>query len=202
MITSALCNEVFYRCVKEFHDHNDVDHFCVPPYASGTMEDLLYRKNFIDTVQWHLEDIVRDPEIDPVQGIALKRRIDKSNQDRTDLVEKIDDHFLSFFGDMLTGEDIPLNTESPAWAVDRLSILVLKIWHMQEEVTRDSASPEHKLKCQVKLDVLLDQQIDLSQSIDQLLEDYKAGRKRMKVYRQMKMYNDPALNPVLYGSSK
>lgn len=202
MITSALCNEVFYRCVKEYHEHNNVDHSCNSPYPSGSSEDLLYRKNFIDTVQWHLEDIIRNPQIDPVAGLALKRRIDKSNQDRTDLVEKIDDVFLEMFSGRDLGDNVPLNTESPAWAIDRLSILVLKIWHMQEEVNREDATKEHKDRCQSKLDVLLDQQIDLSRSIDELLEDFKADRKRMKVYRQMKMYNDPSLNPVLYGTSK
>jgi hypothetical protein len=145
-----------------------------------------------------LEDIVRDPNIDPLEGIALKRRIDKSNQERTDLVEKIDDFFLEKYKEVVPATDAKINTESPAWAIDRLSILELKIWHMQEEVNRQEADEAHRQKCKLKLSVLLDQQVDLSTSIDELLMDIEAGRKKMKVYRQMKMYNDPSLNPVLY----
>jgi hypothetical protein len=162
----------------------------------------LYLKNHIDTVQWHLEDIVRDPNIDPQEGIALKRRIDKSNQERTDLVEKIDDHFLHQFKEVHTLPEAKVNTESPAWAIDRLSILELKIWHMQEEVNRQEATEEHRMKCNNKLTVLLEQQVDLSTSIDELLADIETGKKKMKVYRQMKMYNDPSLNPVLYHLSQ
>lgn len=198
MINSSLCLEVFRQCVKDYHQHNDVDAFQENPFQSGSPSQLLYRKNYIDTVQWHLEDIVRDPLIDPVKGLALKRRIDKSNQDRTDLVEQIDDHFLAAFAGVAVQEHARVNTESPAWAIDRLSILVLKIWHMQEEVNRKDADAVHREKCSQKLQVLLEQQQDLSTSIDELLADLAAGRMRMKVYRQMKMYNDPALNPVLY----
>jgi len=182
------------------HDH--VDHPIANPYDSNSFEYLLYLKNHIDTVQWHLEDIVRDPNIDPVEGIALKRRIDKSNQERTDLVEKIDDYFLDKYKAVASLGNATINTESPAWAIDRLSILELKIWHMQEEVNRQEATEEHTLKCSNKLSVLLEQQVDLSTSIDELLADIEAGRKKMKVYRQMKMYNDPALNPVLYNLSQ
>jgi hypothetical protein len=198
MNISKLCIDVFQQCVKDYHVHNHVDHPIQNPHAPQTFEHLLYLKNHIDTVQWHLEDIVRDPNIDPVEGIALKRRIDKSNQERTDLVEKIDDYFLHLFKDAVVSQEAKVNTESPAWAIDRLSILALKIWHMQEEVNRKEADEVHRQKCQVKLTVLLEQQIDLSTSIDELLSDIEAGRKRMKVYRQMKMYNDPSLNPVLY----
>ncbi len=201
MINSTLCLEVFIRCVRDFHQHNDVDTPVVNPFPANTASHLLYRKSHIDTVQWHLEDIVRDPLIDPVQGLALKRRIDKSNQDRTDLVEQIDDHFLSAFAAVVAAENTRVNTESPAWAIDRLSILVLKIWHMQEEVNRQDADAAHREKCNQKLQVLLEQQKDLSTSIDELLADLASGRMRMKVYRQMKMYNDPALNPVLYKQS-
>jgi hypothetical protein len=198
MINSTLCLEVFRRCVSDFHQHNDVDAQANNPYQHGSAAHLLYRKHYIDTVQWHLEDIVRDPQIDPVAGLALKRRIDKSNQDRTDLVEQIDDHFLEAFAAVKPDLQARVNTESPAWAIDRLSILILKIWHMQEEVNRGDADTAHREKCSQKLRVLLEQQDDLSGSIDELLEDLAAGKMRMKVYRQMKMYNDPALNPVLY----
>ncbi len=198
MINSTLCLEVFRRCVSDFHQHNDVDAQAYNPYQYGSAAHLLYRKHYIDTVQWHLEDIVRDPQIDPVAGLALKRRIDKSNQDRTDLVEQIDDHFLEAFAAVKPDLQARVNTESPAWAIDRLSILILKIWHMQEEVNRGDADAAHREKCSQKLRVLLEQQDDLSGSIDELLQDLDAGKMRMKVYRQMKMYNDPALNPVLY----
>jgi hypothetical protein len=150
-------------------------------------------------VQWHLEDIIRDPQIDPIKGLELKRRIDRSNQERTDLVEKIDDYFLNLYATVQLQPNASINTESPAWAIDRLSILILKIFHMQEEVNRKEASDEHRNKCSVKLEVLQMQQLDLSYSIDELISDISSGRKEMKVYRQMKMYNDPSLNPVLYN---
>ena len=169
------------------------------PFAEGTIENRLYLKCWIDTVQWHFEDIIRDPQIDPAEALVLKRRIDKSNQDRTDLVEQIDSYFREVYKDVKVQDDARINTESPAWAVDRLSILALKIYHMKEQVDRPEASAEHKAKCQAKLNVLLEQQVDLSTAIDQLLEDIEAGRKYMKVYRQMKMYNDPSTNPVLYN---
>ena len=202
MNISQLCIQVFHQCVKDYHVHNHVDHPINNPYSSDSFEYLLYLKNHIDTVQWHLEDIVRDPNIDPQEGIALKRRIDKSNQERTDLVEKIDDYFLHQFKEVHTLPEATVNTESPAWAIDRLSILELKIWHMQEEVNRQEATEEHRMKCSNKLNVLLEQQIDLSSSIDELLADIETGKKKMKVYRQMKMYNDPSLNPVLYHLSQ
>jgi hypothetical protein len=179
---------------------DDVDAQVATPYPSGTIEASLFRKNWIDAVQWHLEDIIRDPQIDPVAALALKRRIDRSNQDRTDLVEEIDTYFREKFKDVSVLPDATLNTESPAWAIDRLSILALKIYHMREQVNRTDASEEHRIKCQAKLDVLLEQREDLSTAIGQLLDDIAAGRKYMKVYRQMKMYNDPSTNPVLYGN--
>ena len=168
------------------------------PYERDTIEYSLYLKCWIDTVQWHLEDIIRDPHIDPTEALGLKRRIDRSNQDRTDLVEEIDTYFRKVYADVKPQADARLNTESPAWAIDRLSILALKIWHMKEQTERKDAEAGHVQKCQAKLDVLLEQQVDLSTAIDQLLEDIEAGRKYMKVYRQMKMYNDPATNPILY----
>ena len=189
---------IFEQSIVDYHVHDDVDHPIQNPYQEGSIEAYLYVKNWIDTVQWHLEDLIRDPQIDPVAALALKRRIDKSNQDRTDLVEMIDSYFLTIYKDVKVKEDATINTESPAWAVDRLSILALKIYHMKEQVNRADASEEHRATCQKKLDVLLEQQKDLSGAIDQLIEDIEAGRKYMKVYKQMKMYNDPDTNPVLY----
>lgn len=194
------CNEIFEKAARLYHVTDDVDAVVPNPYPAGTIEASLHAKCWIDAVQWHLEDIIRDPHIDPADALALKRRIDHSNQDRTDLVEEIDSYFRQLYQDVKPLPDARLNTESPAWAVDRLSILALKIWHMQEQVDRKDADAAHIDKCQAKLDILKEQQIDLSKSIDQLLEDIEAGRKYMKVYRQMKMYNDPATNPVLYNN--
>ena len=192
-------NALFDKIIELYHVTDDVDAQIENPYPEGTIEADLFTKCWIDTVQWHLEDIIRDPEIDPVAALALKRRIDRSNQDRTDLVEKIDSYFRNLYADVEVRDDATINTESPAWAIDRLSILALKIYHMREQVERGDASPSHIEQCQGKLAVLLEQREDLSIAIDQLLDDIAAGRKYMKVYRQMKMYNDPATNPVLYG---
>ena len=190
---------IFNQAIEDYHKFDDVDHPCENPYEKLTIEWYLYNKVWIDTVQWHLEDLIRDPNIDPTEALALKRRIDKSNQDRTDIVEMIDGYFLMLFQRVEPQSNATLNTESPAWAIDRLSILQLKIYHMKAEVERTDVSEEHKAKCQAKLDVLLEQNADLCTAIDQLMECYKKGEKVMKVYKQMKMYNDPALNPVLYG---
>ena len=190
---------IFNQAIEDYHKFDDVDHPCENPYEKLTIEWYLYNKVWIDTVQWHLEDLIRDPNIDPVEALALKRRIDKSNQDRTDIVEMIDGYYLMLFQRVEPQPNATLNTESPAWAIDRLSILQLKIYHMKAEVERTDVSEEHKAKCQAKLDVLLEQNADLCTAIDQLMECYKKGEKVMKVYKQMKMYNDPALNPVLYG---
>jgi hypothetical protein len=195
---SSLCNTIFDKSIADYHLTDGVDVAMKDPFAKGTIEHLLYHKNWIDTVQWHLEDIVRDPLIDPVAGIALKRRIDASNQERTDRVEQIDDYFLEKYKLVLPKKEATVNTESPAWAIDRLSILALKIYHMLVEVNRTDASVEHKEKCKAKLAILVEQRTDLSQSIDALLHDISLGNKYMKAYRQMKMYNDPSLNPVLY----
>jgi hypothetical protein len=202
MTVSSTCNEVFQQAVAAYHLHNNVDEAVNNPFPEGSIEHLLYAKNHVDTVQWHLEDIVRDPNIDPVAGIGLKRRIDKSNQVRTDMVEQIDDYFLNLYAGIDAVPGAKLNTESPAWAIDRLSILILKIYHMQEEAVRADATPEHRAKCTAKLHVLLEQQTDLSKAIDELLAEISEGKKIMKVYRQMKMYNDPSLNPVLYNLEK
>ena len=190
---------IFNQAIEDYHKFDDVNHPCENPYEKLTIEWYLYNKVWIDAVQWHLEDLIRDPNIDPVKALALKRRIDKSNQDRTDLVELIDSYFWAQFHEVKPTENATLNTESPAWAIDRLSILQLKIYHMKAEVERTDVSEEHKAKCQAKLDVLLEQNKDLCTAIDQLMDCYKTGEKVMKVYKQMKMYNDPALNPVLYG---
>lgn len=199
MTFTQLSMPIFEQAINDYHVVDDVDQPLKNPYEVGTIEYYLYVKNWIDTVQWHFEDIIRDPKIDPEAALVLKRRIDKSNQDRTDLVEMIDSYFLDKYKDVEVLPDATINTESPAWAVDRLSILALKIYHMREQVNRKDADADHIAKCQQKLDVLLEQQKDLSTAIDQLLADIEAGRKYMKVYKQMKMYNDPSTNPILYG---
>ena len=198
MSFTEQANQIFNRVIADYHLTDDVNTPIKNPYQKDTIEYSLYLKCWIDTVQWHYEDIIRDPHIDPIEALALKRRIDRSNQDRTDLVEEIDSYFRQFYSDVVPGPGARLNTESPAWAVDRLSILALKIYHMQEQVDRKDADAEHIARCKAKLNVLLEQQKDLSLAIDQLLEDISAGRKYMKVYRQMKMYNDPITNPILY----
>lgn len=199
---SAECNQIFLSATSDYHLKDDVDAEIKNPYERLTIEYYLYLKNWIDAVQWHLEDIIRDPHIVPVEALALKRRIDKSNQDRTDLVEMIDSYFLDQYKMVKPLPEAVINTESPAWAVDRLSILTLKIYHMKQEAERQDAAPEQREKCKVKLEVLLEQQKDLSEAIDQLLQDIQEGKKYMKVYKQMKMYNDPSLNPVLYANKK
>lgn len=199
MTFTEKANKIFNQAINDYHVKDNIDTPINNPFEEGSIENRLYLKCWIDTVQWHFEDIIRDPQIDPAEALLLKRRIDKSNQDRTDLVEQIDSYFREIYKDVKVQDDARINTESPAWAVDRLSILALKIYHMKEQVERPEASAGHKAKCQAKLDVLLEQQVDLSTAIDQLLEDIEAGRKYMKVYRQMKMYNDPSTNPVLYN---
>ena len=198
---SELCNTIFNESIGKYHVHDDVDTAIHNPHPVKSIEYYLFLKNWIDTVQWHLEDIIRKPDIDPVDALKIKHRIDKSNQERTDLVELIDSYFMNCYKDVETLTDAAINTESPAWAVDRLSILALKIYHMQQEVDRKDATPEHAEQCRRKLAVLIEQQKDLSTAIDALLDDIANGRKYMKVYKQMKMYNDPTLNPVLYGKN-
>ena len=191
--------QIFEKCIEDYHIEDDVDQPFENPYPKDDIDHLLYRKNWIDTVQWHYEDLIRDPEINPEAALVLKRKIDASNQDRTDLVEYIDSYFLNKYRSVEIKRDATINTESPAWAIDRLSILALKIYHMQEEVSREDASESHRESCQAKLDVLHQQKADLSLAIDQLLADIESGNKYMKVYKQMKMYNDEELNPVLRG---
>jgi hypothetical protein len=198
MSFTQKCNEIFNKAIEDYHVKDNIDTPISNPYGHDTIENRLYLKCWIDSVQWHMEDIIRDPHLDPQEGMQLKHRIDRSNQDRTDLVEQIDSWFRQHFSDVTPLPDARLNTESPAWAVDRLSILALKIYHMREQAEREDATPEHRALCKGKLEVLLEQQKDLSLAIDQLLEDIKEGKKYMKVYRQMKMYNDPSTNPILY----
>ena len=195
-------NKIFERSIEDYHNYDNVDHPIANPYTPGSIEHLLYHKNWIDTVQWHLEDIIRDPNIDPVEALKIKRRIDASNQERTDMVEYIDSWMLEKYKDVKMAPDARINTETPAWAIDRLSILAQKIYHMKIEAFREDASEEHRTKCSEKLAVLLQQREDLTSAISDLLEDIASGDKFMKVYKQMKMYNDPSLNPVLYASEK
>ena len=199
MSFSESCNRIFNQAIEDYHVKDNVDTPINNPYERESINNRLYLKCWIDTVQWHLEDIIRDPHINPADALSLKRRIDLSNQDRTDLVEQIDSHFRQKYSDVNVLPNARINTESPAWAVDRLSILALKIYHMREQAERTDADDAHIDKCRSKLNVLLEQQIDLGTAIDQLLDDIEAGRKYMKVYRQMKMYNDPSTNPVLYA---
>ena len=198
MSFTELCNQIFNQAINDYHVKDNIDTPIQNPYSRDSIENRLYLKCWIDTVQWHYEDIIRDPHLNPVEGMQLKHRIDRSNQDRTDLVEQIDAYFRQLFSDVTPLPDATINTESPAWAIDRLSILALKIYHVREQAERLDATEEHRRKCAAKLAVLLEQQKDLSTAIDQLLDDIKAGRKYMKVYKQMKMYNDTDTNPVLY----
>ncbi|HWZ14867.1 MAG TPA: DUF4254 domain-containing protein [Mucilaginibacter sp.] len=199
---SERCNQVFAEVINHYHQYNDINKVGENPYPAGSFDYLLFAKCWIDTAQWHMEDEVRNPSIEPVEALKWKKRIDASNQARTDIVEVIDSYFFERFKDVKAGEAARINTESPAWAIDRLSILALKIYHMQEETLRTDADEQHLQQCRQKLSILLQQRTDLSLAIDELIEDIQNGDRYMKVYRQMKMYNDPALNPVLYNSKK
>lgn len=202
MKQTELFWKVFNESIADYHKYDNVDHEIENPYDKSQIEHLLYHKNWVDTVQWHFEDIIRDPEIDPKAALVLKRRIDASNQLRTDMVEFIDSYFLDKYKDVKVAPGAKINTESPAWAIDRYSILALKIYHMEQETKRTDVDAEHIAKCTQKLNVLKEQHKDLSTAIEELLEDIEAGRKYMKVYKQMKMYNDESLNPILYKGKK
>lgn len=202
MLSADQCYKIFQQSIDDYHVHDDVDAALRNPFASGSFENLLYVKNWIDTVQWHLEDIIRKPEIDPAEGIAIKRRIDKSNQDRTDTVERIDDYFLEQFRNIIPQQGARMNSETPAWLLDRMSILMLKIYHMKEQTQRKDASPDHIARCEQKLSVLMEQKNDMRMAFDELVEDIGKGVRKFKVYRQMKMYNDANLNPMLYAQQK
>ena len=195
-MTALEIYDLCYRQVETYHLTDSVDAASHNPYSEGTFEHLMWEKSFIDTVQWHLEDLVRPEDVDPAFALTLKRRIDRSNQNRTNLVEHIDDHYLDTFRAVKPQPNATINTETPAWAIDRLSILALKIFHFSIEANR--GDEEHRAQCQAKLDILLTQKADLTSAIDQLIAELADGRKVMKVYRQMKMYNDPSLNPMLY----
>lgn len=198
MLNANQCYEAFQRSIDDYHVHDHVDTSMKNAYPPASFEHLLYAKNWIDTVQWHLEDIIRLPEINPVEALQIKRRIDKSNQERTDMVEKMDDYFLEQFKGVTSKASAKINSETPAWLLDRMSILLLKIFHMKEQTERKDASAEHIEKCKAKLNVLMEQRADMQLAFDQLMEDIKSGDRKMKVYRQMKMYNDASLNPMLY----
>ena len=199
---SKFAYSIFEQCIADYHVYDNVNQPINNPFPKDKIDHLLYFKNWIDTVQWHYEDIIRDPNIDPVAALTLKRKIDASNQERTDMVEYIDSYFLQKYTAVNVKPTAKINSESPAWTIDRLSILALKIYHMNEEVNRTEATKEHRDKCQEKLNVLLEQRSDLSTAIDDLLTDIENGDKFMKVYKQMKMYNDDDLNPVLYQNKK
>ncbi len=196
---SEKANQIFIEVIEKYHVIDSVDQDFSNPYdaKSQTIKHLLYRKCWIDTVQWHFEDLIRDPNINPDEALSLKRKIDASNQDRTDTVEYIDNYFLEKYKNVEVKPNAKINTESPAWGIDRLSILALKIYHMNEEANRKDADQKHQMACKAKLNILLEQRTDLSTAIDQLLEDIENGEKYMKVYKQMKMYNDDEMNPVL-----
>ena len=202
MLNATECYSVFQHSIDDYHVHDHVDTPLKNPYSKESFESLLYAKNWIDTVQWHLEDIIRLPEINPVEALQIKRRIDKSNQERTDMVERIDDYFLEKFSAVVPKESARINSETPAWLLDRMSILMLKIYHMREQTERKDVSEDHLKKCQSKLSVLLEQQLDMHTASEQLIEDIKNGDRKIKVYRQMKMYNDASLNPMLYANKK
>jgi len=200
MLSASECYKIFQKSILDYHVTNHVDTMLKNPYDSKSFEALLYHKNWIDTVQWHLEDIIRAPEIIPSEALQIKRRIDKSNQDRTDVVEKVDDYFLEQFNGVVPAAGARINSETPAWLLDRMSILMLKIYHMKEQTERVDVSSEHIAKCQLKLSILLEQKTDMELAFDELMEDISHGKRRFKVYRQMKMYNDASLNPALYAT--
>jgi hypothetical protein len=199
MLSADQCYQVFQQSIDDYHVHDNVDAPIMNKFAAGSFEGLLYQKNWIDTVQWHLEDIIRKPDINPYDGIEIKRRIDRSNQDRTDTVEKMDDYFLEQFRNVSPRAGARMNSETPAWLLDRMSILMLKIYHMKEQTERKDVSPDHIARCQQKLNILLEQKNDMRAAYDELLEDISNGNRKFKVYRQMKMYNDTSLNPALYN---
>ncbi|MFD2568997.1 DUF4254 domain-containing protein [Spirosoma soli] len=200
-MNANFANELFRRSIQDYHLTDNVDAPIQNPYLDDEIASLLYQKNWIDTVQWHLEDIIRSPTISPNELVAIKRRIDQSNQDRTDTVELIDTYFDAQFCGITPKPTARMNSETPAWLLDRMSILQLKLYHFREQTERADVSEEHRQKTQQKLIVLHEQEQDLAQCFDELLEDIQNGDRYMKVYRQMKMYNDPTLNPVLYGQS-
>lgn len=198
MRMTELCWKIFNQAIDDYHVYDNIDQPINNPYPKEKLEHLLYHKNWVDAVQWHFEDVIRDPNIDPASALVLKRRIDASNQVRTDMVEYIDSYFLDKYKDVKIKSNAKINTESPAWAIDRFSILALKVYHMKQETMRTDVDANHIDACNKKLKVLEEQHDDLSTAIEELIVDLESGEKYMKVYKQMKMYNDPSLNPVLY----
>lgn len=199
MLSASECYRIFSRSIQDYHVHDNVDASVVNPFPAGSFEALMYEKNWIDTVQWHLEDVIRKPDIDPGEGLAIKRRIDRSNQLRTDTVEKMDDYFLEQFSGVVPKKEARMNSETPAWLLDRMSILMLKIYHMEEQTLRTDVSEEHISRCNDKLRLLLEQKSDMTEAYDELIKDIWEGNRKFKVYRQVKMYNDSSLNPMLYN---
>lgn len=202
MLSADECYSIFQKSIDDYHLKDHIDAPLENPFGEGSFESLLYRKNWIDTVQWHLEDLIRKEDIDPAEALRIKRKIDRSNQDRTDTVEKMDDFFLEAFRDVRFGPTTRINSETPAWLLDRMSILMLKIYHMKEQTERKDVSAQHIGKCRDRLVILEEQKEDMRRAFDELIGDIGAGIRRFKVYRQMKMYNDSTLNPVLYQNSK
>ena len=201
MLSADECYQIFQKSIDDYHLKDDVDTPLIQPFERESIQALLYQKNWIDTVQWHLEDIIRNPEIDPAEALRIKRRIDKSNQDRTDTVERMDDYFLQAFRDVKYPSGTRINSETPAWLLDRMSILLLKIYHMAEQTERKDVTAQHIAQCREKLAILQEQKEDMRAAFDELVSDIGSGMRRFKVYRQMKMYNDSTLNPVLYNSA-
>jgi hypothetical protein len=202
MLSADECYTIFQKSIDDYHLKDDVDTEIKNSFSAGSFESLLYLKNWIDTVQWHLEDLIRKPDIDPAEALQIKRRIDKSNQERTDTVEKMDDFFLEAFENVQYAADARMNSETPAWLLDRMSILMLKIYHMKEQTERKAVTAQHLSKCRDKLTILEEQKEDMRSAYNELIQDIRAGKRRFKVYRQMKMYNDSSLNPMLYNSAK
>jgi len=200
MLQANDCYTIFQQSIDDYHLQDHVDTPIKNPFPAGSFNALLYGKNWIDTVQWHLEDLIRVPTIDPVEALKIKRRIDKSNQDRTDMVEKLDDYFLEEFKHVKTQQGTRINSETPAWLLDRMSILMLKIYHMKEQTERKDVGADHVKTTNAKLAVLMEQKSDMQHAYDELIDDIGHGKRRFKVYRQMKMYNDATLNPMLYGT--
>ncbi|RYC70923.1 MULTISPECIES: DUF4254 domain-containing protein [Spirosoma] len=200
-MNATIANDIFRQSIRDYHQTDHVDAPLLNPYPASELTGLLYRKNWIDTVQWHLEDIIRSPAISPDELVAIKRRIDQSNQDRTDTVELIDSYLYEQFRAITPQPTARMNSETPAWLLDRMSILQLKLYHFREQTERPDVSAEHQQKALAKLAVLIEQEADLARCFDELLDDIQAGNRFIKVYRQMKMYNDPTLNPVLYGQA-
>ncbi len=153
---------------------------------------------------WHEEDIARSRDVSDARIAEVKRNIDRYNQQRNDWIEKIDDYITDELDrrGVVTAPDAPLNTETPGSAIDRLSILALRIYHLEEQLERTDVTADHLQSVERKLGICLIQHEDLSNSLQELLDDIVAGRKRHKTYRQLKMYNDPSLNPYLYQSRR